>query len=76
MSETKRKITSVVSIHGDLLSDDATVFANDNGQLIQVPLSSLGIDDADLDMEVAGDEDVEALLEALDMTDEEGSGDE
>lgn len=71
MSEVKRKITTVVSIHGDLLSDDATVFANDNGQLIQVPLNSLSIDDEiDLELEVADDEDVEALLEALDMTDE------
>lgn len=71
MSEVKRKITTVVSVHGDLLSDDATVFANDNGQLIQVPLNSLSIDDEiDLELDVADDEDVEALLEALDMTDE------
>lgn len=69
MSEVKRKITTVVSVHGDLLSDDATVFANDNGQLIQVPLNSLSIDDEiDLELDVADDEDVEALLEALDMT--------
>lgn len=70
MSELKRKITSVVSIHGDLLSDDATVFANDNGQLIQVPLSSLALDDDNVNIEVAADEDVDALLEALDMTEE------
>lgn len=70
MSELKRKITSVVSIHGELLSDDATVFANDNGQLIQVPLSSLNIDDEGADLEVANDEDVDALLEALDIPDE------
>lgn len=70
MSEPKRKITSVASIHGDLLSDEATLFANDNGQLIQVPLNSLGIDDTDLNVKVAGDEDVDALLEALDITDE------
>ena len=69
MSEIKRKITSVLSVHGDLLSDEASLFANDHGQLIQVPLHSIAIED-DVDLEVADDEDVEALLEALDMTDE------
>jgi len=70
MSELKRKITSVVSIHGELLSDEATVFANDNGQLIQVPLSSLNLDDDGADLEVANDADVGALLEALDIPEE------
>lgn len=70
MSEIKRKITSVLSVHGDLLSDEAALFANDHGQLIQVPLNSLAIEDSDVNLEVADDEDVDALLEALDMTDE------
>ena len=69
MSEIKRKITSVLSVHGDLLSDEASLFANDRGQLIQVPLASIAIED-DVDLEVAADDDVDALLEALDMMDE------
>ena len=77
MSELKRKITSVLAVHGDLLSDDATLFANDNGQLVQVPLSSLVIDeDIDISLDVADDEDVEALLDALDMTGEESETNE
>lgn len=68
MSETKRVITSVHEVSGLLLSDDATVFANDRGQLIQVPLNTLNFYGSS-DAEVAGDEDVDALLDALQIPD-------
>lgn len=65
MADTKKVITTVREVSGLLLSDDATVFANDNGQLVQVPLSSLGFEGASVDIETAGDEDVDDLLDAL-----------
>ena len=69
MSETKRVITSVHEVSGLLLSDDATVFANDRGQLVQVPLNSLGFDGSTVQIETAGDDDVDALLDALNVAD-------
>ena len=67
MSETRIVITTVREINGILLSDSATVFANDNGQLVQVPLSSLGFDGASVNIETAGDPEVDDLLDALDV---------
>ena len=40
MADTKKVITSVLKVSGLLLSDDATLFANERGQLIQVPIGS------------------------------------
>lgn len=69
MADTKKVITTVREVFGLLLSDDATVFANDNGQLVQVPLSSLGFEGASVDIETAGDENVDDLLDALGVPD-------
>ena len=67
MSDTKKVITTVREVNGILLSDDAAFFANDNGQLVQVPVASLNINGTATGAEIAGDEEVDALLEALDV---------
>lgn len=68
MADTKKVITTVLEVSGLLLSDDATLFANDNGQLVQVPVRTLGFDGSSVDIETADDADVDALLDALDVT--------
>ena len=70
MTEAEKIITTVRELDGLLLSDDATVFANDNGQLVQVPIVSLALDGSVI--ETAGDEDVDDLLEALNIPPEGG----
>lgn len=70
MTEVKKIITTVREVDGLLLSDDATVFANDNGQLVQVPIGSLALDGSVI--ETAGDEDVDDLLDALNIPPEGG----
>ena len=67
MADTTKVITTVLEVSGLLLSEDATLFANDNGQLVQVPVRTLGFDGAAVDIETADDDDVDALLEALDV---------